>query len=1237
MNEESLFAAALEKPTPAERQAFLVEACGGDLGLRQRVERLLAADQHNSGILSRGPAAVLESSGLAPLAAGEVLAGRFKLRQRLGAGGMGEVWVADQLEPVQRRIALKVIRPGLDSAGLIARFEQERQALARMDHPHIAKVLDAGTTEGGRPYFVMELIKGMPITEYCDTAKLSPRERLELFVPVCRAVQHAHQKGIIHRDLKPSNVLVAPYDGRPVVKVIDFGIAKATGERLGEHSVYTEVGALVGTLEYMSPEQAELNNLDIDTRSDIYALGVLLYELLTGGVPHPRKELRSVPFAEMLRIIREVEPPRPSTRLASDSETLPAVAAARQTEPRKLTALVRGELDWIVMKCLEKDRARRYETANGLAMDVQRYLADEPVHACPPSAGYRLRKLVRRHKARLAAAGGLLLAVTVAAASIGWAVRDRVARLARVKDQVRDSLSAARQLNAEDKAPSARAQLAQARAQLENDRAALADLAAEVEAAEADLDRFQQFLELIDRAHQAETAPLLGPALAAQDSPSPAGTFGRPRTVSRRPAAAVPLLLEAFRHYGVLDRVDWNSALEGGFLERPQVERVRRLAYEELLWLADDAVSRRQDHRSGEKVLPEAAARQALVYLGKAEDAHRPTQALHALRARCRQVLGEGSAAQADRALAGQTPPTIALDHYLQGQAALRAKRLAEGVEAFEAALRLEPTHYWSLMSLGYCLCDLGRGPEDFTEAVGLFTGCILRRPEHAHAYHCRAVAYSLLGRSEAALADLSRAIALGPNEAPAWYSRGWAYHEWGRRKDALADYSRAIALDPNVAPVWNNRGVVYSDLGQPGKAVADFSKAIALDPKFARAWANRGWARNRLAQTDQALADCSTAIELDPEDVHARNFRGIVYNERGQADKAVADFSKAIELDPKFAPAWSNRGWAFNILGRPDEAVADCSRAIELDPKRAPAWLNRGIAHRKLGRLDKAVSDFSRAIELDPGLARGWQNRGDVYDLLGQSDKALADYSRVIELEPTSASAWYNRGVSYSQADRLDEAVADFSRAIELNPKYTRAWNSRGAAYGELGRWPEAVADFSRAVELDAKHASAWTNRGWAYSRLGRPDEAVADHSRAIKLNPKLARAWAGRGVAYGKLGQWDRAVGDYSKAVELAPKQAKYWRQLGVAHYRTGDWKAAVAALDKSLERPQGADGAGWLFLAMAHRKLGNQDQAHEAYEQAVRWLERNQEALEKDQAQAEELRRFRAEAEELLQRKK
>jgi WD40 repeat protein len=421
MNEESLFAAALEKPDEAARRAFLDEACGDDVGLRQRVERLLAADEQARGILDRGQdAATILGACLAEpaLTAEQVFAGRFRCLRKLGEGSMGEVWLADQAEPVQRRVALKVIRPGVCTAQLLARFGQERQALALMDHPNIAKVLDAGVA-GGRPYFVMEVIRGVPITRYCDEARLSPRQRLKLLLPVCEAVQHAHQKGVIHRDLKPSNILVGLYDGMPVPKVIDFGVAKATGPRLSEHTVATEVGTLVGTLEYMSPEQAELNNLDIDTRSDVYALGVLLYELLAGTVPFPRERLWAAPFPEMLRTIQEVEPARPSARLA-DPATPPGVAAARQTEPKKLAALVRGELDWIVMKCLEKDPARRYETASALAQDLRRYLADEPVLAGPPSAGYRLLKLLRRNRGPVLAVALVLLALLGGIVGTTW-------------------------------------------------------------------------------------------------------------------------------------------------------------------------------------------------------------------------------------------------------------------------------------------------------------------------------------------------------------------------------------------------------------------------------------------------------------------------------------------------------------------------------------------------------------------------------------------------------------------------------------------------------------------------------------------------------------------------------------------------------------------------------------------------------------------------------------------------
>jgi serine/threonine protein kinase/tetratricopeptide (TPR) repeat protein len=420
MGDEEIFHQALARTRLEERAAYLEQACAGNPVQRSAVEALLRANVGASGFMDRPAfASIATVEELVSERPGAVI-GPYKLLEQIGEGGFGVVFMAEQQQPIRRKVALKVLKPGMDTKQVIARFEAERQALALMDHPGIARVFDGGATDSGRPYFVMELVRGLSLTDYCDQNNLPIHQRLELFVNVCQAVQHAHQKGVIHRDIKPSNILVTLHDGVPVAKVIDFGIAKAMGQQLTEKSLFTNFAQMIGTPLYMSPEQAEMSGLDVDTRSDIYSLGVLMYELLTGTTPFCKERLRQAGFDEMRRIIREEEPPKPSTRMSTVGQAATTASETRRGDPRKLSRLFRGEPDWIVMKALEKDRNRRYETASAFAADVQRYLNDEPVHACPPSSAYRLRKFARRNKGPVLAVAIVLLCLVGGVIGTTW-------------------------------------------------------------------------------------------------------------------------------------------------------------------------------------------------------------------------------------------------------------------------------------------------------------------------------------------------------------------------------------------------------------------------------------------------------------------------------------------------------------------------------------------------------------------------------------------------------------------------------------------------------------------------------------------------------------------------------------------------------------------------------------------------------------------------------------------------
>ena len=437
---DEIFSAALEIESHVERGEYLDQVCGDDAQLRKEIEQLLVEHLEATGFMAEPAAAYVGTIDLPIVQQLGTYIGPYKLIEEIGEGGMGVVYLAHQRDPVRRKVALKIIKPGMDTREVIARFEAERQALAMMDHPNIAKVYEAGSTESGRPFFVMELVNGVPITEYCDDKNLTTKQRLELFVSVCNAVQHAHHKGIIHRDIKPSNILVTLQDGVPAPKIIDFGIAKATNQELTTNTLFTGLGQMIGTPMYMSPEQAERSSLNVDTRSDIYSLGVLLYELLTGTTPFDRQQMKEAGLDGIRRMILEEEPQRPSTRISTMGNMATTTSDCRKTVPAELRRSLQQELDWIVMKSLEKDRTRRYQSATDFSRDVQRHLSDEPVEACPPSTLYRLQKYVRRNRVKLLITGVLTICILSSIALVAT-VRHRASKQVRVTEAVHAKLA----------------------------------------------------------------------------------------------------------------------------------------------------------------------------------------------------------------------------------------------------------------------------------------------------------------------------------------------------------------------------------------------------------------------------------------------------------------------------------------------------------------------------------------------------------------------------------------------------------------------------------------------------------------------------------------------------------------------------------------------------------------------------------------------------------------------------
>jgi tetratricopeptide (TPR) repeat protein len=1223
----SLLGEAVEHSSPEERAAFLDRACAGDAGRRARVEELLRAHEAAGNFMqgNRPPAEPVATVDEPIRERPGTLIGPYKLLEQIGEGGFGVVFMAEQQHPVRRKVALKLLKPGMDTRQVVARFEAERQALAIMDHPNIAKVHDSGQTASGRPYFVMELVKGTPITEFCDQNCLTPRQRLGLFADVCQAVQHAHQKGIVHRDLKPSNVLVSRHDTMPAVRVIDFGVAKALGQELTDKTLFTGVAQMIGTPLYMSPEQAGMSDLDIDTRSDIYSLGVLLYELLAGTTPFDQERLRTIGYDEMRRIIREEEPPRPSTRLSTLGPAAATVASNRQSDPKKLGQLMRGELDWIVMKALEKDRNRRYETASAFAADVQRYLADEAVLACPPSAWYRFRTFARRKKTALAMAAGALLALAGIAGTVGWAVRDKGARedgiererLVREEalDQaVASSLEETGPLIEDGKWPEALAAVGRADKLL---------------TAAGRTERPRRLVELRNDLTMAERLERIyrgpGRGLTVQVMPSGSGTEDASRVqpgsfeaefFSGRQQDAE--FARAFRDFGIdidtLDPVEAAAQITHRTIRSALAKaldawaplRKRARGDKDAGWTKLVEIARRADPDPWRNRCREAMLRHDRPALEQLADAvpirQLPPASLYLLGHTLKEVGALDKALGLLRRAQHEYPGDLWISDALADFSAnaCQPPRWDDALRFYTAVLALRP----GLAPIHRAVADALKAKGALPEALVEYSRAIELEPNNGWLWLHRGGAYRELHQYDRAFADLSKAIELEPNDGSLWYQRGEAYRELRQYDRALADFSKAIELVPNNGWFRLQRAVAYRELGQDDRALADLSKAIELEPNNGWRWYHRGGLYRELRQFDRALADFSKAIELVPDSSLPLASRGLTYMELGAFDKALADLNKAIEKEPRKRDAWTLRAQTYELLGQKDKALADWSKATEWEPGKAWDWNCRGRAYMKLHQYHKALADFSKAIELESNNGWRWIDRASAYNELHQYDKALADLTKAIELDPKVgreairlkdefARAHNNFGAALYRKGQLDEAITEFREALRLKKDFADAHDNLGVALAGKGRLDEGIAEFREAIRLKKGDATAHSNLGNALRMNGRLDEAIAECREAVRLKKDDPAAHINLGAALADNTRLDEAIAEYRQAIALDPKNA-------MAHSNLGNALAGKARLDEAIAEYRQAialdpkNAVAHSNLGAALRKNGRLDEA-------------------------------------------
>jgi serine/threonine protein kinase/tetratricopeptide (TPR) repeat protein len=1066
--EQSIFLEALEKKG-TERAAYLDRVCGTDRQLRRAIDALLDAHGRLPSLISASnmeqragtvdQAAICEGPG--------TVIGPYKLLEQIGEGGFGLVFMAEQKQPLRRKVALKVIKPGMDTRMVIARFEAERQALALMDHPNIAGVIDGGETSSGRPYFVMELVRGLPITEYCDQNQLPLRERLGLFLHVCLAVQHAHHKGVIHRDLKPSNILITEHDGNPLVKIIDFGIAKATGSQLTEKTLFTNFAQMVGTPAYMSPEQAGLSSQDIDTRSDIYSLGVLLYELLTGRTPFDKKRLKDASYDEIRRIIREEDPPKPSTRVSTLGKMASTIATQRRSDPKRLSQVFRGELDWIVMKALDKDRSRRYETASALAADVQRYLKDEPVHACPPSAWYRFRKFSRRHKRLLAMAACAAVLLLVVAGGLGYILQDRASRAARTDLEVELVLQDVDRLKQNKQ---------------------WSEAMAAVNRAEGVLATGQGSKELAQRLRQTKKTVDKGLKQVQVDQKVVAdlveirmGLYFDEGGASRQTKADFEYA-SAFRSCGLsIDKLSSADAA-AGIRERP-------IAFE--LIAALDHWSEVRRSRA-----PKEPGWKHLLAIAREADGD-------AFRNQVRDAVEIGEAAPLlQLAKSSQVAALAPASVCVLANALKKHEAYREALALLKRAQLDNPGDFW----INYELAMLYREAADEQDsAIAHFLTALAIRKSPG-LYGMLFFSLARAGRHDDAQAAFQAALRLKPGNWNTYYSIAAALSNQEMHELALPYFQEAAKIEPDNNKSHNNLGFSLLNNGKPEEALAAIKKALRLKSDDASTQNNLGVALLRLGRLDEAIAAYQEALRVDPKRIVTMRNLGDALEKSGRLDEAIASYRQAISLKPEVLASSHQLAVLLRNHGRPDEevnavydeAIAFFGNEIRRRPEETRYLVSLGSALRRIGRREEALDLYRTALRINPKLAIAHGNIGNVLTDQGQFEAAMAAYKTALGLDPQFKSGYCQIAFVLVRTGQLPSAIAEYRQAL----KKPAAVDTEAYRFALRAHPEQAVDCFFLAMVMWQRHredvARDWYGKGVKWMAANQPADAELERFQA-------------------------------------------------------------------------------------------------------------------------------------------